>query len=219
MTFMLDKPDLAYVTIAGKRRAVEKIIQYPDYAASTTGWKALFDAMKTSSPTEWKPRYDTAMSSMHDIALLKLKDPVTDIAPLPFYRGSAETGQVVELYGAGATGTSTGVPDEAQHRGQLRRAQSRVTRADEPWIRYTFDCGADALPHEGVIAGGDSGGPVVMMQSGKPVLVGLAHGLDGSLKDIEQTKDGTFRLGVCGQTSASTRVAFYADWINRTMAQ
>jgi hypothetical protein len=211
-------PEDRYVTIGGKRREVAKIIVYPNYQASSEAWKALFAQLKSGDAIAWKKHYDDAMASMHDIALLELKQPVDDVPAMPFYRGSDEAGKLAEIYGAGATGTDlSGAPDNAPHRGALRRAENRITDAKGPWLRYVFDCGTSALPLEGVIAGGDSGGPLLIEVNGKWVLAGLAHGLDGSLEDVSRTRSGNFRLGVCGQTFASTRVAFYAGWIDETM--
>lgn len=219
VTSMRDEPSSSYVVIAGKRRDVDDVVFYPDYQAAASNWKTLFDQMKTADLPSWMLRYDAAMGSMHDIALLHLKNSVRDVAPLPVYRGRAEVGQIAEIYGAGATGTSvTGAADNAPHRGALRHAENRISAAKDQWIRYVFDCGATALPLEGVIAGGDSGGPVLINVRGTLTLAGLAHGMDGSTDDVRHVRAGSFHPGVCGQTYASTRVSFYAKWIDQTMA-
>lgn len=94
-----------------------------------------------------------AMAAMHDIALLELAQPVTDVAPLSIYRGHGEAGLIGDIYGAGATGTDrTGAPDSEPHRTALRRAENRISDASGPWLRYDFDCGSTALPLEGVTA-------------------------------------------------------------------
>jgi hypothetical protein len=207
-----------YVTINNKRREVAKIVLYPDYAASSEAWKKLFDQMKSENAAMWKERYDDAMASMHDIALLELKHPVNDVSTVNIYRESDEKGKLVEIYGAGASGTdASGAPDSAPHRGVLRRAEARVTNADGPWLRYVFECGPAALPVEGATAGGDSGGPLLIERDGKWSLAGLVHGLDGSLDDVLHTRAGDFRLGVCGQTFANTRLSFFAHWIDDTI--
>lgn len=216
---MRDQPGGRFVIISGRRRIVSQIVVYPDYDASTVGWKNLFKGIGSGDAAAWIKRYNAAMASMHDIALLELKSPVSDVKPVPYYTGSAEAGQVAELFGEGATGTDlTGVPDNAPHRGALRRAQNRITKADGPWIRYVFNCNADALPLEGVIGGGDSGGPVLINVNGVWTLAGLTHGFDGSIKDVMATRAGTFKQGVCGQTFASTRVSFFAHWIAETIS-
>lgn len=216
--FMKSRTDVSYVMINGKRRNVAKIVLYPDYETSSKAWKKLFDQLKSGDAAAWKKRYDYAMASMHDIALLELTKPVSDVAPIALYRGSAEAGQIVQIYGAGATGTDVnGAPDDANHRGALRRAENRITSASGPWIRYVLDCDGSALPLEGATAGGDSGGPLLIKVNGEWALVGITHGLDGSLDDIRHTRNGDFRLGVCGQTFASTRVSFYAGWIDETI--
>jgi hypothetical protein len=96
----------------------------------------------------------------------------------------------------------------------LRRADNRITTARGQWLRYVFDCGNAALPLEGVIGGGDSGGPNFIDLNGTPTLVGITHGLDGSMEDVLNFRSGKFRQGLCGQTFASTRVSFYAQWID-----
>lgn len=222
VSYMQGHPKDRFVTIDGRRRAVSRIVVYPGFTAAAPGWKKmfepLFDKKVSFDAPAWKKRYDAAMGQMRDIALLELKEPVSDVMPMPFYTGSAEAGKIAEIFGEGATGTDlTGAPDDAPHRGALRRAENRITSANGPWLRYVFDCGAGALPLEGVIAGGDSGGPVLIKAGGKWILAGVTHGLDGSLDDVLATRAGTFKLGVCGQTFASTRVSFFAKWIDGTM--
>jgi hypothetical protein len=216
---MRDQPKDWFVTINGRRRMVTRIVVYPDYDAVIVGWKTLFKEIGTGDAAAWLKRYNAVMAGMHDVALLELKVPVSDVKPVPYYTGSTEAGQIAELFGEGATGTDiTGASNKAPHRGDLRRAQNRITTADGPWIRYVFDCDADALPLEGVIGGGDSGGPVLLNVDGKWTLAGLAHGLDGSIKDVLATRAGSLKQGLCGQTFASTRVSFFAHWIADTIS-
>jgi hypothetical protein len=212
-------PGDRYVTINNKRREVVRIVLYPDYETSSEAWKKMFEQVKSGDPAEWKKRYDQAMASMHDIALVELKYPVADVLPMPIYRGTAESGNIAEIYGAGATGTGlTGAPDSAPHRGMLRRAENRITNASGPWLRYVFDCDATALPLEGALGGGDSGGPLLIKSAGRWTLAGLTHGLDGSLEDVLHLRAGDLRQGVCGQTFANTRLSFFAQWIDETIA-
>jgi hypothetical protein len=215
---MQSHPEERYVTINHKRRAVARIIVHPDYPAAASAWtemfKPLLSRQQPFDAIAWKKQYDAAMSRMHDIALIELKAPVRDVSPMPYYSGSAETGQRAEIFGEGATGTDvTGAPDNAPHRGLLRRAENRIVSADGPWLRYVFDCGAEALPLEGVIGSGDSGGPVLIKVKGQWTLAGITHGLDGSLRDVQALEAGKFSQGLCGQTFASARLSYFADWI------
>lgn len=208
-----------YVTIAGKRRHVARIILYPGYLASAANWDRLFKQVKSADSTSWIANYASAMASMHDIALIELSEPVEDVKPVELYRGADELNQVVKLYGKGATGTSRlGAAPDAPHRGKLRRAYNRITSASDQWLEYRFDCGRDALPLEGVTGNGDSGGPALIDKDGTWQLAGLAHGLDGSGDDLanelSELRAGDFRLGTCGQEFADTRISYYARWID-----
>ncbi|HWV00003.1 MAG TPA: trypsin-like serine protease [Devosia sp.] len=216
-------PEEHFVTINGKRRAVSRIVVYPDYPASRDAWERMFKQVKTAKPEAFTHQYMAEMAAMHDIALLELAEPVTDVAPMPIDRGKAKPGMLSTVYGAGATGTDlTGAPASERHRTQLRRAENRLTQVDGPWLRYVFDCSAGAPALSGAIAGGDSGGPVTIDVAGHTYLAGITHGLDGTTGEVkhlvEQMQDGSFRLGVCGQRFAAARVSFYAAWIDQTIA-
>lgn len=216
-------PEEHFVTINGKRRAVSRIVVYPDYPRARDAWQQMFKQVKTTKPDTFMHQYMAAMAAMHDIALLELAEPVTDVAPMPIDRGNAKPGMLSTVYGAGATGTDlTGAPDSESHRTQLRRAENRLTQTDGPWLRYVFDCSANAPALSGATAGGDSGGPVTIEVAGRTYLAGVTHGLDGTASEVkhlvQQMQDGSFRMGVCGQRFAAARVSFYAGWIDKTIA-
>lgn len=216
-------PEEHFVTINGKRRAVSRIVVYPDYPSARDAWQQMFKQVKTAKPDAFVHQYMAAMAAMHDIALLELTEPVTDVAPMPIDRGNAKLGMLSTVYGAGATGTElTGAPESESHRTQLRRAQNRLAQSDGPWLRYVFDCSAGAPALSGATAGGDSGGPVTVDVAGHTYLAGVTHGLDGTPSEVEhivrQMQDGSFRMGVCGQRFAAARVSFYAAWIDQTIA-
>jgi hypothetical protein len=223
VSMMQMMPEEHFVTINGKRRTVSRILVYPDYPAAAEAWKTMFAKLKTTEAGEFSRQYTAAMAGMHDIALIELAEPVTDVAPMAIDRGKAGVGMLATVYGAGATGTDlTGAPDSASHRTRLRRAQNRVTRANGPWIDVMFDCGPGAPALGGATAGGDSGGPVTIDQAGHTYLAGITHGLDGTADEVKrlagQMQDGSFRMGLCGQSFAAARVSFYAPWIDRTIA-
>lgn len=81
---MLAMPEHRYVTIAGKRRAVARIIVYPDFPNSWTQWNHLLEKMKTDNPAAWMADFASYRTAMHDIALLeaqheKISFPYLDI--------------------------------------------------------------------------------------------------------------------------------------------
>lgn len=215
---MLAMPEHRYVTIAGKRRAIARIIVYPDFPKSWTQWNRLAKHMKTEDPSAWTAGFASYRAAMHDIALLELAKTVEDVEPVKLYLRPDELGRVVEIFGKGATGNSlTGAAPDAPHRTQLRRAYNRIVAANNQWLYYKFDCGSAAPPLEGVMASGDSGGPVLIEDHGTWKLAGLAQGLHGTKSDLLAMRAGTFRLGVCGQELSNTRVSFYARWIESTI--
>lgn len=197
------------VTIGGAARKVERVITYP-------GFEKEYEKLKRAAhhPTlkNW-PTIKAAFGSIHDIALIELTEPVEGIKPADLYLASDEPGRIVEIFGKGATGNGNiGEYPHSPHRGQLRRAYNRVTTAHEQWLSYRFDCGPQALPLEGVIGDGDSGGPVLIQVNGEWKLAGLAdwkHWPKGHAK---------WHSGVCGQVFSNSRISYYAKWINRVIA-
>lgn len=215
---MLAMPEHRYVTIAGKRRKVVRIIVYPDFPKSWKQWDQLLKHMKTEDPSTWMAGFTSYRAAMHDIALLELAKPVEDVEPVKLYLHPDERRRVVEIFGKGATGNSqTGAAPDAPHRTRLRRAYNRIVAAKHQWLYYKFDCGSAALPLEGMTASGDSGGPVLIKDHGTWKLAGIAQGLDGTKSDLLAMRAGTFRMGRCGQVVSSTRVSFYARWIEDTI--
>ncbi len=77
-----------------------------------------------------------------DIALLRLAETVTHVAPMPLYRGKNEVGQVVVMPGWGGTGNGkTGLATED---GLFRVAENRVDQVEEGWLSWRFDAPGDS---------------------------------------------------------------------------
>lgn len=196
-----DKP-VTSVRINGQDRAVASVIIHPGYrnppAALLHGDAAPLLAFQ---------------AARSDIALIHLAEPVRDVAPARLYRGQGEHNRIVEIIGRGASGDGlAGQNADAPHRGPLRRAENRIAHADGPWLGYKFDRGASALPLEGMLGNGDSGGPVLIRQGREWQLAGLAswQWWDGDLAD--------FRGGTYDRISYQVRIAHYAGWIDRTIS-
>ncbi len=140
------------VTINGVSRLVNEVIVHP-------GYKAAPKELKSGNAAPLM----TFMESSDDFALIKLEHPVEDLTPAQMYRGADEERQTVEIIGRRATGN--GLVDQypnSPHRGELRRARSRVVSADPRWLGLRFEAPPRALPLEGIPADGDSGAPVLI---------------------------------------------------------
>lgn len=198
---------LRQVNIGGVAREVERVVTHAGYRTLP---KELVDQAMASGEAMLIVVF---LASSDDIALVRLTKPVTDVAPVALYRDSDEPGQVVQIVGKGATGTgATGHDPAGPNRTELRRAFNKVTSAYDRWFCYVFDEPPAALPLEGVIGNGDSGGPVLIQVDGQWRLAGLA-----SWK-VVQGNVVTARPGRYGQTVCNVRLGHYLAWIESVMA-
>lgn len=204
------------VVIDGTPRRVEDCIIHP-------GYRPLPQALIDHALATWDwSLFMVSLASSDDVALLKLAAPITDVAPVPIYRGNDEFGQIVSLFGKGATGTgNTGYRAEDPHRTVLRRAQNKVTSAHGRWFCYVFDNVPEALPLEGGSGSGDSGGPIVLRTA--IAQTGTAKAREGwSLLGLTswtapQGADRT-SFGRYGQISCNVRLSHYAGWIDSVIS-
>lgn len=197
---------LAQVRIGGRDRAVERVVIHPGQKSPPQGM--IEQALRTGDGI----LAVMAIASSDDIALIKLKQPVADIAPVPIHTSSNEIGQTVKIIGKGATGTGvTGLGTGGSHRTELRRAFNTITSANERWLCYVFDPPATALPLEGKTGSGDSGGPALIEVNGRTELAGLASWgfIHGDLRVAKQ--------GLYGQLTCNVRISRYAGWIDGVM--
>ena len=188
------------VAINGVPRDVERLVIHPGYRKPP---QALLD--QALATWDWT-LFRVLLSSLDDIALLKLAQPVTDVAPVAIYRSDDEFGRIVEIIGKGATGNgATGYEFGDSHRTELRRAYNKVTSADGRWLCYIFDKPSDALPLEGGSGSGDSGGPVLLRAGDDWALAGLASWSD--------PQSQVRKPGLYGQITCNVRLSHYAGWI------
>jgi hypothetical protein len=189
----------AEVVINGKAYKVERVFLHP-------GYKRMPDALgKEALATGDPSRIHAFLAGSDDIALIKLASPVDDVAPVSLYRGSEEVTKIAMLVGKGATGN--GVDGQSgSHRTDLRRAFNAITGANERYLWYRFDPPPQALPLEGVLGSGDSGGPLLVEDQGITQLVGLGSWITG-------TPDHALEAGFYGQVVHNVRISRYIDWI------
>jgi hypothetical protein len=190
-----------HIVLNGTSRDVERLVVHPGYKKPSQ--ELLDHALAT---WDWT-LFAVLLSSSDDIALLKLAQPVTDVPPVPLYKGDGEFGQIVKIIGKGATGTGvTGYDFNDSHRTELRRAFNRVTSAHGRWFCYVFDKPSEALPLEGGSGSGDSGGPVLLQAEEGWLLAGLTSWTapQGAIRT---------RPGQYGQISCNVRLSHYKEWI------
>jgi len=199
--------EIKEVQINGVSRNVERLVVHPAYVKPP---QALIDqVMATGDATLLR----VLLASSDDIALLKLKQPVTDVAPVALYKGDGELGQVAKIVGKGATGNgATGYGAHDAHRTELRRAFNKITSAHGRWFCYVFDPVPSALPQEGMTGNGDSGGAVLIQVKTQWLLAGLPSWATAQ-GDVR-----TLRMGLYGQSSCNVRISHYIGWIESTMS-
>ncbi len=132
------------------------------------------------------PSYD---GDEHDVALVKLLEPVEDLMPLPVYRGDDEAGQGVLFVGRGDNGTGRGGQRNASNDGLTRAATNTVHRTDGAWLEFIFHEPGDGgiTQREGISGDGDSGGPA-LIETG----AGLAVAGVSSWQDARPRKVGKY---------------------------
>ena len=200
--------DLQRVMINGVSRDVERIVMHAGYKALP---QALLDQAMASGEAMLIVVF---LASSDDIALIKLTQSVMDVAPVELYKDSNEPGQIAKIVGKGATDTGvTGHSPNGPNRTELRRAFNTITSAHDRWLCYVFDEPPTALPLEGTLGNGDSGGPVLLQTDDQWLLAGL-----GSWK-VAQGDVRTARPGRYGQTSCNVRLSHYIEWIEGVISE
>jgi hypothetical protein len=143
----------------------------------------------------------------HDLALVKLREPVKNVKPAVLYREKDEAGKVVVILGAQDTGNGKTGPIPTDHK--VRGATNVIDEATTAWLKFGFDEPPSGTPLEGVAGGGDSGGPAFIQKDGIVYLLGVGSG--------QSTKATGGKEGVYGVIEHYVRVSTYIGWIERTI--
>jgi hypothetical protein len=197
----VDGKDIHEVTINGTARAVARIVIHPGYKPTP---KELYTG--DAAPLLLFER------QLDDIAMIELKDPVTDVVPALLYRGQDERTEVAEIIGKGAAGNGLiGQYSNSPHRSDLRRAYTRIESEEGHWVKLQFHSKREALPLEGMPANGDEGGPVLIKVHGAWTVCALMWRLYavGPLAN--------YRYFVYDDETYNTRMSYYAPWIDSVM--
>jgi len=137
-----------------------------------------------------------------DLALLRLDQPVSNAQVAPLYRGSAEEGQVITIFGWGRTGDGTST--ELLKDRLFRRGENIIDEVT-PRLRFDFDepTSPSATEYEAVSGPGDSGGPAFLDIQGVRYLVGVS-----SFQQDEVSP------GLYGVIENYERVSRHLEWID-----
>ena len=143
-----------------------------------------------------------------DIALVRLTEPVTGVAPLRIYEGTDEAGKSIVFVGVGGTGTGETGPQRPED-GLKRGATNIVDRADRDWLYFDFDAPGSATDLEGISGPGDSGAPAILDRDGVAYVIGVSvYG-----------KPGAKGRGTYGAEEGYTRVSTHAAWIRSIVSR
>lgn len=198
---------LEQVVVAGTPRKVERVIVHEGYRTLP---KELIDPAMASGEAVLIVVF---LAGSDDIALIRLAEPVQDVAPVALHDAPVRAGQTIRIVGKGATGNGEhGYRPGGANRTELRHADNEISSAYERWFCYRFDAPPAALPLEGALGNGDSGSPVLVQVGQQWRLAGVA-----SWKFVEGNVL-TDNYGRYGQTSCNVRLSHYAEWIERVMS-
>jgi hypothetical protein len=171
-----------YVMFGDRRYEVEKIITHPARVRGT-------------------------VDSSADMALLKLKEPVTGIAPALLYERTDEAGKNIVILGNGQTGNGlTGATGDDRKR---RGATNKIDGSLENSLIVIFDAPPFGTDLEGAGGANDSGSPAFYEENGKLYLLGVGSFGSGDRKAGTAGKYLTF--------DAYARVSTRRRWILDTM--
>ncbi|WP_374012743.1 trypsin-like serine protease [Pseudoxanthomonas koreensis] len=199
--------ELKQVDINGKPRDVERTVIHAGYKPLP---QELIDHAMASGEAILIVVF---LSSSDDIALVKLAEPVTDVVSVALHEDSVRPGEIVKIIGKGATGNgAAGYSLGGRNRTELRRAYNEITSAYDRWFCYRFDEPSSALPLEGALGNGDSGGPALIQVEDQWLLSGLA-----SWKVIEGHVVSA-KYGRYDQVTCNVRLSHYADWIESVVS-
>jgi secreted trypsin-like serine protease len=163
---------------------------------------------------------EDAASATHDIALLRLEQPVRNPRPACLYERSDEMGKVVVLVGAGVQGDGMTGPNGSDPDGGLRGATSTVSgvRADQiEWV-FRSPADADVTALEGISGPGDSGGPALIDIGGGYCVAGVSSFQRNVRNPDDPTTAALPEEGHYGVVEVYARVSHYLPWIRATMA-
>lgn len=146
-----------------------------------------------------EPRFARERVGVHDIAMVRLGEPLAAMEYPPI--GEGQPGRVAHVAGFGMNGNLDG--GELSYDGRLRAGNAVIGQVETTCLVCTAKQGCCKLLY--CIASGDSGGPLFNAEG---QLVGI-HSYTARPVGV--------RRGQYGEQSAHTNVWQYREWIRQTM--
>jgi hypothetical protein len=147
--------------------------------AASSGTFSIDGTAYTSTSLFRDPAWNGNAMAGNDFALMELNTPVTNVTPAAFYAGTSEFGLIGTYVGYGFTGT--GLTGWKTLDGQKRAFQNVIdSNFNNPaqifgslFINPHDPAAGNALPLEGCVAPGDSGGGVFIQEGSQYLLTGV----------------------------------------------
>ena len=180
---VIERGDEFQVEIANVPRSIDRVMLHPD-----------FTSLKTPEV---------------DLALLRFVQKVNYPKPIPVNTEVDELGEIVTLVGWGYFGLGT--TGRQYDDGTKRQAKNRIIQVDQRLFSFFDDprqLNNAALPLEGTLSLGDSGGPAFLETSEGLILAGVSVGqIEGP--DFSEETQGQY-----GSVAVYERVSLHINWIN-----
>ncbi|MDG2421194.1 MAG: trypsin-like serine protease [Gammaproteobacteria bacterium] len=158
------------------------------------------------------PDYLSQLRPEVDLALIRFKEEVVVPQPIPINESVSELGEIITLIGWGYFGLGT--TGRQYDDGEKRRAHNRIIAADQRLLSFFDDPRATddaALPLEGTLGLGDSGGPSLINAEDGLRVAGIAIG------EIEGSEYSEETQGRYGSIAIYERVSIHKNWINSVL--
>jgi hypothetical protein len=149
-----------------------------------------------SSPVA--PDDPTASGTVDDLAVIVLKDPVTDVTPLPIASSAPIPGEATLTIGHGATGAgASDPPGEARSAAQIVSGDCPAAYGARLFHAGKHLCTLDPTPNAAQACAGDSGSPVMVQRDGAWAVAGVVtwggetygRGCGEGLPDVSERVD------------------------------